>query len=75
MENHGTVLGGSDLIDAFERFETLEFCSRTILFGSQIGKPNYLTDAQIEEFEAQIPASIPEKEITEHPSDELEKRL
>jgi len=36
MENHGTVLGGNDLNDAFQRFETLEFCARTILYDSQI---------------------------------------
>ena len=75
MENHGTVLGGSDLTDAFERFEALEFCARTIIYGSQIGKPNYLTDAQIDAFEAQIPASIPEMDEVEHVSDEVEKRL
>lgn len=75
MENHGTVLGGSDLTDAFERFETLEFCARTILYGSQIGTPNYLNDAQISQFEAQVPASIPVMERTEYDSDEVEKRL
>ena len=75
MENHGTVLGGSDLTDAFERFEALEFCARTIIYGSQIGKPNYLTDAQIDAFEAQIPASIPEMDEVEYVSDEVEKRL
>lgn len=75
MENHGTVLGGSDLTDAFERFETLEFCARTILYGSQVGKPNYLTDAQIEEFEAQTKSLIPEFDHVKHPSDEVGKRL
>ena len=75
MENHGTVLGGSDLTDAFERFEALEFCARTILYGSQIGTPKYLTDAQIDAFEAQIPASIPEMDKVDYPSDEVEKRL
>lgn len=74
MENHGTVLGGSDMIDAFQRFETLEFCARTILYGKTIGQPHYLTDEQIEQFEAQIPGLIPELEVVEHPSDELEKR-
>lgn len=74
MENHGTVLGGSDLSDAFERFETLEFCARTIVYGSQIGEPKYLTDAQIDEFEAQVPGLIPEMDATEYPSDENEKR-
>ncbi|WP_372775102.1 class II aldolase/adducin family protein [Mangrovibacterium sp.] len=70
MENHGTVIGGSDLVDAFQRFETLEFCCRTIIYGSQIGTPNYLTDEQIEEFEAQIPLLLPEMETVERPSDE-----
>lgn len=75
MENHGTVLGGSDLTDAYERFEALEFCASTILYGSQIGTPNYLTDAQIEGFEAQATGVLPEMEVTEHSSDEQEKRL
>lgn len=70
MENHGTVVGGTDLKDAFQRFETLEFCGRTILFGNMIGKPNYLTDKQIEEFEAQIPHLLPEMSVVEHPSEE-----
>ena len=70
MENHGTVVGGTDMVDAYQRFETLEFCCRTIIYGSQIGTPNYLTDAQIEEFESQIPRLLPEMDIVEHPSDE-----
>lgn len=75
MENHGTVLGGSDLNDAFERFEALELCARTILYGSQIGTPNYLTDDQIEQFESQTQSTLPEMAATEYPSDEVEKRL
>lgn len=75
MENHGTVLGGSDLTDAYERFEALEFCARTILYGTQIGKPNYLTDAQIEQFEAQVATNIPELESVENTPVEAEKRL
>ncbi len=75
MENHGTVLGGSDLTDAFERFEMLEFCARTILYGSQIGKPNYLTDDEINSFEKQAAHMLPEMESTEHLPDEVEKRL
>jgi L-fuculose-phosphate aldolase len=74
MENHGTVLGGTDLVDAFQRFETLEFCARTILFGNTIGKPHYLTDEQIDAFESQIPNPIPEMESVSYPSDEREKR-
>jgi len=70
MENHGTVVGGTDLGDAFQRFETLEFCARTIINGSTIGTPNYLTDEQIEKFEDQIPRLLPEMNSVEYPSDE-----
>jgi L-fuculose-phosphate aldolase len=70
MENHGTVVGGKDLTDAFQRFETMEFCARTLINGSTIGTPNYLTDAQIGEFENQIPILLPEMDKAEHPSDE-----
>jgi L-fuculose-phosphate aldolase len=70
MENHGTVVGGSDLNDAFQRFETMEFCARTLIFGNTIGKPNFLTDRQIDEFEDQIPRLLPEMEQVNFPSDE-----
>ncbi|APZ46059.1 aldolase [Polaribacter reichenbachii] len=74
MENHGVVLGGSDLTDAYERFEALEFCASTILYGTQIGTPKYLTDKQINEFEAQATGVLPEMDSTEYQSDEVEKR-
>jgi len=74
MENHGTVLGGSDLLDAFQRFETLEFSARTILYGKTIGTPQYLTNVQIDDFEAQIPGLLTETESVSYPSDEREKR-
>lgn len=74
MENHGTVVGGKDLSDAFQRFETLEFCARTIIYGNTIGKTNYLSDHQIEEFEKQIPRLLPEMKKVEYPSDERDIR-
>ena len=74
MENHGTVVGGKDLSDAFQRFEALEFCGRAILFGNMVGQPSYLNDEDIDAFEAQIPPTLPEMEKAEHPSDEKEKR-
>ncbi|WP_163324544.1 class II aldolase/adducin family protein [Draconibacterium mangrovi] len=70
MENHGTVVGGADLSDAYQRFETMEFCARTLINGSTIGKPNYLSDEQIDAFENQIPRLLPEMTKVEHPSDE-----
>ena len=74
MENHGTVVGGTDMKDAYQRFETLEFCARAIINAKTIGEVKILTDEQIEGFEAQIPRLLPEIENVEHPSDEREKR-
>ncbi len=71
MENHGTVIGGTDLKDAYVRFETLEFSGNTIIGASTVGDPGYLTDDQIDEFESSIPHDIPEMEKVEYDSDEL----
>ncbi len=71
MENHGCVIGGTDLKDSYIRFETLEFSARTIIDAKTVGEPNYLSDAQIEEFESQIPSDLPELDTAEHPSEEL----
>ncbi len=70
MENHGTVVGGMDLSDAFQRFETMEFCAHTLIYGNTIGTPNFLTDAQIDDFEDQIPSLLPEMEAVNYSSDE-----
>ena len=74
MENHGTVVGGTDLKDAFVRFETLEFSARTIINASSIGTPSYLKEEHIEAFESQIPEEFPEMEIVEHNEKELSLR-
>ncbi|MDP4289853.1 MAG: class II aldolase/adducin family protein [Bacteroidota bacterium] len=74
MENHGTVLGGSDLNDAYDRFETFEFCARAILYSKALGNTNYLTDQQIDAYESQVPGLIPEQDVVTYPSDEKEKR-
>ena len=46
LENHGVVSGGASLREAFERFETLEFCGKTIIKGSLLGTVQYLSDEQ-----------------------------
>lgn len=70
MENHGTVVGGRDLKEAFVRFETFEFSARTIINASIIGKPTYLTDEQIEIFESRIPGDLPEMDHADYPERE-----
>ncbi len=46
LENHGVVTGGTSLREAFERFETLEFCAKTIIKAGPLGQVTYLDDAQ-----------------------------
>lgn len=50
LENHGVVTGGADLLEAFQRLETLDFCARTLLQASGLGPVQPLSDAQIELF-------------------------
>ncbi len=70
MENHGTVVGGADMADCFLRFETLEFCARTILYAKMVGEPVYLSDEAIHAFETQLPPLLTEMADCEHPVDE-----
>jgi L-fuculose-phosphate aldolase len=74
MENHGTVVGGADIADCFLRFETLEFCARTILYAKMVGEPVYLIDAEITAFENQLPPLLPEMIGTAYPTDERDVR-
>ncbi len=74
MENHGTVVGGTDMCDTFQRFETLEFCALTIINSKTVGVTKYLSDNDIDNYEAHIPNPVSEMESVEHPSDEREKR-
>lgn len=73
MENHGTVVGGTDLSDAFMRFETLEFCANMIIQGSAIGKVKTLNQDQIDLFN-QKTNLLPELKNVQHTSREKELR-
>jgi len=59
LENHGVVVGGSSLPNAFQRFETLEFTAKTLIKASLLGQPRYLSSAQVE-MSGQPRASLPE---------------
>ncbi len=49
LENHGVVVGGRSLGDAFERFEAFEFAGKTLIKAGRLGEVRYLTDAQLEQ--------------------------
>lgn len=70
MENHGVVLMGDDIADAYQRLETLELCARTILNARTLGKPVYLTEEQILSHEKAIHIDFEHFMNVEHPSDE-----
>lgn len=70
MENHGVVLGGTDMMDAYQRFETLEFCCRTIINAKRLGGVNYLSDEQVMQYVNHIPGKIPYYMDINYPSDE-----
>ncbi len=48
LENHGVVIGGTDLRDAFQRFETLEFVAQTLVRAHQLGEVHVLGSAELE---------------------------
>lgn len=63
LENHGVVIGGKDLKDAFQRFETLEFVAQTLVRANSLGKihtlPQEVLDNQpLPEF-AEMPSVPP----------------
>jgi len=70
LENHGVVIGGRDLHEAFQRFETLEFVAQTLIKASSLGAVQPLTQDQLTfqpapTFDA-LPAAVPgnrEKEL------------
>jgi L-fuculose-phosphate aldolase len=70
MENHGVVLCGEDIMDAYQRFETLEFCARTLINAKILGEPTYLTDRQIEQHERAVPTDFPYFMDVTYPADE-----
>lgn len=74
LENHGVVVGGIDLKDAYERFETLEFCARAIIRARTFGEPKFLKDSDINRFNSKFASFPPEMDQTDYPADEREIR-
>ena len=73
LENHGVAVGGNDLLNAFHRLETLEFCAMTIIQAKRVGDYTTLTEEQISSFDHRQ-NDLPEFELIEHSSLEREIR-
>ncbi len=50
LENHGVATAGENLLEAFQRLETLDFCARTQMYAQSLGPIQALSDEQIEGF-------------------------
>lgn len=73
LENHGVVTAAPDLLTAFQRLETLDFCARTQIQASALGPISSLTDEQIALFQARR-AQLPTFRAEGHSSRERELR-
>lgn len=51
LENHGIATGGTNLLEAFQRLETLDFCARTLLKARGMGPVSVLSDEQLAPFD------------------------
>ena len=47
LENHGVVVGGGSMPEAFQRFEAFEFAGKTLIKAGQIGPVQFLDDEQL----------------------------
>lgn len=76
LENHGVVVGGSSLQNAFQRFETLEFTAKTIIRARQLGQVKYLSEQQLQlSRQAERPARTFDPEPPECEELELRRQL
>lgn len=69
LENHGVVVAGDSLSDAFKRFEAFEFAGKTLIKAAALGQVNFLNDQQLRqasdrsvEFDSYQPTITTEKE-------------
>lgn len=69
LENHGVVIGSSDLFTAFKIFETMEFMARIEINARRLGTPVSLSDEQLAVAKARKPIALddftPERFSTE----------
>lgn len=74
LENHGVAAAGHDLLEAFQRFETLDFCARTLINAGVLGKARSLGPDQIALFNQGKNQRMPELDVKARGSAELATR-
>jgi L-fuculose-phosphate aldolase len=74
LENHGVATGGRTLLEAFQRFETLDFCARTLINASSLGPARSLAPEEIALAEQGKNVHLPEFDPLPRSSMELSLR-
>lgn len=74
MENHGVITCADNLFEAFKRFETLNFAASLGITASTIGKPEALTDEQLQIYNSKGRHSLGEFIPTSYSSEERRLR-
>src|SRR6056297_1469461 len=69
LENHGVVVAGDSLSDAFQRFEAFEFAGQTLIKAAPLGPVRFLSEEQLRlaaarsvDFDSFVPDAADERE-------------
>ena len=74
LENHGACTAGTTLLQAFQRFETLDFCARLINNAIRLGKVHTLSETDIEFHSLDRNAGFRPFDVSSRTSKEIELR-
>ena len=73
LENHGVCVGGGNLLEAYQRFETIEFAAKLDLLSRKLGNPRAVKTEQLARWTAkQAPAYQP---LVGHTASEKEQAI
>ena len=73
LENHGIVVGGSSLMDAYTRFEQIEYCAEMLISAHRIGYSGALPEF-VPEDTLQIARRMPEADFEDCTPEECDAR-
>lgn len=69
LENHGVCVGGENLLEAYQLFETIEFAAKLDLLSRKIGAPRALKEGQLALWESRKLA-VPSVQMQHTPSEQ-----
>ena len=75
LENHGVVIGHTDLFNAFKAFETIEYCARIQINANIIGKEKSLSAENLQLAADKLNPVMDEFIQTTHSTEEKEARV